>query len=69
MLIIKIDHLRVIQRSLFNSRTQKYCNYEYEALFTTRRFNYQMQLNWFHRASDKKAVQELESLVSCEVCY
>ena len=34
-----------------------------------RRFNYQMQLNWFHRASDKKAVQELESLVSCEVCY
>ncbi len=35
----------------------------------SRRFNYQMQLNWFHRASDKKAVQELESLVSCEVCY
>ena len=25
------------------------------------RFNYQMQLNWFHRASDKKAVQELGS--------
>ena len=26
-----------------------------------RRFNHQMQLNWFHRASDKKAVQELGS--------
>ena len=26
-----------------------------------RRFNYQMQLNWFRRASDKKAVQELGS--------
>jgi len=34
-----------------------------------RRFNYQMQLNWFHRASDKKAVRELGSLVSFEVCY
>ena len=37
--------------------------------FEMRRFNYQMQLNWFHRASDKKAVRELGSLVSCEVCY
>ena len=34
-----------------------------------RRFNYQMQLNWFHRAFDKKAAQELGSLVSYEVCY
>lgn len=42
---------------------------KYKSKLPTRRFNYQMQLNWFHRASDKKAVQELESLVSCEVCY
>ena len=42
---------------------------EVERELKERRFNYQMQLNWFHRASDKKAVQELESLVSCEVCY
>ena len=34
-----------------------------------RRFNYQMQLNWFRRAFDKKAAQELGSLVSFEVCY
>ena len=34
-----------------------------------RRFNYQMQLNWFRRAFDKKAAQELGSLVSYEVCY
>ena len=26
-----------------------------------RRFNYQMQLNWFRRAFDKKAVRELGS--------
>ena len=26
-----------------------------------RRFNYQMQLNWFRRAFDKKVVQELGS--------
>ena len=38
----------------------------FEILVADRRFNYQMQLNWFRRAFDKKAVQELGSLVSFE---
>ena len=46
------------------------CCQRYEkVLIQSRRFNYQMQLNWFRRAFDKKAAQELGSLVSFEVCY